>query len=208
VIIVTSCRPLLDNDIAIILAVTGMLDPFLQALKTTVDETRILPSLIPMLKKSKSIGMRYSDLQLGAAENTLEAITVLNSQGNRATFAALTAVEQMGPGEAALICEACEDPQAVLVTGDRRCVVALGVERSIASIRAQMVGRVCPLEIVLSALLRQVGIGRLRATNRTIGVIFSSGVKTTEVNAKEGIDSYRLSIENDVGADLLIDIPG
>jgi hypothetical protein len=99
------------------------------------------------------------------------------------------------PGEALLLAALVANPSAILLTGDKRAVMALTKMEPEA--RERLSGRIVQLEQVVLALLKKRGIEWLRARvcpsraiDKSIAIVFGSDCKASELEVEAGLRSY------------------
>lgn len=109
----------------------------------------------------------------------------------------LTGIHDIDQGEAILFSFASRNPNAVLVTGDKRSLIALAGDASCASIVSRLEGRVLCFEQVVRGAIDSTDfqtvcqrVAPAVACDKTMQVVFSQGVLTSEVNAQAALKSY------------------
>jgi len=71
-------------------------------------------------------------------------------------------VSKIDPGEALLIDYACENLESMILTGDKRCILALAAEPACAEIVALLKGRFWHFDCILEHLAVNFGWGNIR----------------------------------------------
>jgi hypothetical protein len=122
----------------------------------------------------------------------------------------LLGVEGVHDGEAALFGLLFENPNYLLLSGDKIAMRALRADPGLVSVYEILCGRVACSEGVLLALLDKMGVSRLaeaiapmREHSGMLNQIFSMGVDTSERHCREGLSSYLAEMVRDLGASFL-----
>lgn len=109
-------------------------------------------------------------------------------------------------GEITLIAMLCSDPQALLVTGDKRALRALA-EPGLEDIVERVAGRVLCLEQILLSALDRLGVGALANSierHRDLDVAIRCAVPlppyAVEIEVRRGLLSYIDDLRNDAPA--------
>jgi hypothetical protein len=126
----------------------------------------------------------------------------------------LLEVEGVHDGEATLFGLLFENPQYLLLSGDKVAMRALREDPGLTDVYESLCGRVACSEWVLLALLEKLGVRRLaeavapmREHSGMLNQIFSMGVDTPETHCREGLASYLAELVRDLGAPFLRSLP-
>jgi hypothetical protein len=119
-------------------------------------------------------------------------------------------VDDIDPGEADLFALLVERPAHLLMTGDKRAILALASVDTLGPLCKSICGRVICLEVAIQHLIREKGmdsiahaIAPLRKYNRMIGAVFSSGENTSEQDCLAGLSSYVKDLVRKTGPSFL-----
>lgn len=191
---------LVDNDLIIKIAVTDLLEETCGIFGLEPANTRRLGSLrfvgpkkIAKQKLRSRIStriIRFCDT-FPSIDESVDAALVERLSSPR-----------IDSGEALLIANAIVDREAVLATGDKRCVRALGTDPDLAFARGSLLGRVEILESIYLRLLDSLGFDavcdRVVANPPIDGMLdlaFRTGGSDKEMHARAALRSAEDEIE-------------
>jgi hypothetical protein len=110
-------------------------------------------------------------------------------------FEELSALDFVDEGEAQLLTLAASQQATVLVTGDKRAVIALAQSIAHSCVKA-LQGRIVPLEATLLILLAKIQARELRQAfsavlqHRTLGIVLSENTTSNHEKCVEAVQSY------------------
>lgn len=186
-------RLLVDNDVLIKLAHWGLLDPLPACFNLDWQHVTALTSLKfrarrgdTKLFKTPAVAARLAE-QL---ENTAEV-----TAGDPADLSKLQGIVDLDAGEVELVAACLADPDALLISGDKRALIALA-NACPPGVAARLSGRVICLEQLLTLIARETsetfvidGVLKHRELDSALrSVVGPTGCSA--VTFLEGMDSY------------------
>lgn len=200
---------LIDNDAFILLAAAGLLQPAIQTLGLSGAALR-LATLPFVIGRSKKIQKQYPADALIRAKLACAEIPELDSRPADHLLQRLAAVPEVDDGEAVLYGLVCERDDYLLLSSDKRAMVALATAEEIADLRARVAGRVICVEKVFDRLLDAHGLDHvaqavlpIRESNSTLRVLFSNANCSDPAGCRAAIASYVAELEVMVGVGFL-----
>lgn len=121
-------------------------------------------------------------------------------------FDFLSEIPDVDAGEALLVAQAASTPNALLLTGDKRCLRALAASESAQGILHALQGRVICLEQALILLARRWGFENVRervveseaiTLDRSVESAFGSGSSALEYNACGSLERRTQALDRD-----------
>ena len=212
---------LCDNDIVLKLASFDLLEDV--AALTENREVRVLDALRPQLLRSPKWRKKYGELALERALSFVENSQTITEAFDLEDSAALIDAHYdnaegrecaIDGGELVLISHAFHNPDARLLTGDKRCLHALGCHRHHNAraqiIHASLANRVLCLEAAILWCIRHHGFETLRARvvpqlncDEAMRAVFGSGMASQEGTVVSGLSHYMNNLEKTVGENWL-----
>lgn len=132
-----------------------------------------------------------------AANAVLSAVETFGElpQPHAATLAQFQDIAGVDAGEAVMLARLIDDPNALLVTGDKRALRAVAAMDP--SVKASLVARVVPVECIIKCVLDTYGIAELRARvcawrsiDKALSVVMGSRCDLPESSVRDGLASY------------------
>jgi hypothetical protein len=198
-----------DSDAFVLLAGAGMLEKCAGLLGFPLSNTRRLDALPYMLKKGR-LPKSYPADAIAAAMSTCTAIAALTAAPSEQSSAWVTDAPGIDPGEAFLFAHMLDDPRTLLLTGDKRALVALAGTPSLAAVATSVAGRVVCVEAALSLLVRNLGISQvapafqpLRTASATLRVVFSEVLCADQNQCLDALEGYFSALNAETGGTLL-----
>jgi len=173
-----SRRLLIDSDVFVLLAAAGLLDRAITCLGFARDDARRLDALPHMLSRGKKFEDLTSAERL-AALNWCDRIAPFRECPKPETLQVLADhAASIHPGEATLFAWCHDNPDAVMITGDKNALRALA--KGAPTFCASLSGRVACLEQLIASLVTADGVGSIYAAlairaqhHKTLVVCFS-----------------------------------
>ena len=184
---------LIDTDMLILLAASGTLAKVVAQLGFEMKDVRRLAAASHQARKSKSFRDLYGASVLEKVLPQIESIAVVEPAADLALLDQLSGL--LDPGEAMLVAIATAQHGSVLLSGDKRAILALGSAGPQQCIDA-LQGRVVTLEAVLWVLLKEVDSVSLRnvflvaPAHKTLRVVLSESAATSNETCAAAIRSY------------------
>lgn len=201
---------LIDTDMLVLLAASGLLERVVVQLGYTMQEVRRLPASIHQIRKSRSLRNQYGAVVLERALPLVEAIEEVGAARDQALLDQLNAV--MDAGEAQLTALAVEHHGSLLVSGDKRALRGLMNCADPVLLQA-MQGRIVTLEAALWLLLRDSPVSELRDAlqiaplHATLRIVFSEVNLSSADGCESAVSSYLANLKTEFG-DLLYNLNG
>lgn len=199
---------LIDSDVFLTLAGSGLLDRTIELLGFTPEQCRRLDALPYMIQKNRRIYEAYSAACRNDASAACDRIPAITDEPPLEEMESLSAVDEIDSGEAFLYAHLSSDETWLLVSGDKRAMRAIATDPNVATIRASIAGRVLSLECILKKLVEEDGVALVfpaiepvRETNMVLRTAFSDSHDDSQCIA--ALDSYLNKLKTDVGPDFL-----
>jgi hypothetical protein len=199
-----------DNDIIHKLAAFGLLDETLHFLEITHSDIYVLITAkykFRINKRDKG-AKRYGEETHGRICKIIASVNKLSNEPPSATVDCLGRSMGIDAGEAILFAAAAEDPQALILTGDKKALCALATSGA-NEIVEQLAGRILCLEQIVAGIMDATSfefvrdaVSKERDIDTTMKIVFSNGTMTAESDARQGLGSYTDNLRADTG-DLL-----
>jgi hypothetical protein len=205
-------RLLVDNDAFIVLSGAGLLEKAVARLGFEMDAVFCLPALPFVLGRSRRIQQNYPPDVVTRARISCDNVAYLNEREHtEGVLDELTSVSGIDPGEAVIFAIAAEDPDSVLLTGDKVSLRALGTAARAHKTRTALSGRVICLEYVYRLLVEADGpteladaFAILKPTNASLRIFFSEGNRSDHAACLLAIQKYYEDLSVEVGPGLLL----
>lgn len=187
---------LIDTDMLVLLAVSGLLDRVAARLGYEMKDVRRLDAATHQIRKSKSLRDQYGSAALDSALPRIQEIAVVEPAVDTDLLDRLN--DWIDPGEALLVAVAAAHRHSLLISGDKRAIRQLarcGDESCIQS----MQGRIVTLEAVLWILLKDMAPRSIHpmfmaaSFHKTLRVVFSRSNLDSADGCIEATRSYFIS---------------
>lgn len=152
---------LIDSDVFCKFAVCGILSDVSAMLGATRGTCWRLPDLGYILTNRKSRHYRDLGPQLAAVAADVAKDYQSLPLGDPAMLSLFTGVKGIDPGEVRLFAAAASSADALILTGDKRAITALGQVR--ADVRGRLYGKIVPQDAALLRLCEREGFERIVA---------------------------------------------
>lgn len=200
-----------DNDVIKKLAALDLLDPAIEALGFTVEETYVLPTArFKFLAGNAAKGQKKWGLRTHVRiVDFLGRVRAIDEQFDRDLHDMLAGVENIDEGEAVLLAATASNDGALLTTGDKRCLAALAGAEGCGAAATKLAGRVICVEQVVLKVISHTGFekvmqravpGLTELQDNALHVAFGSGAETKRANAEEALTSYVAELRGATGA--------
>jgi hypothetical protein len=196
-----------DNDIIVKLAALDLCDEAFRVLGLKFSEIQILPTAKYRLHvaRNKEKGIRRWGAEIHSRIDAfLSKVGEASETPDPDDEQILANIVGVDAGEAILFSAASRLPDSSILTGDKRSIVALASEPKCKAVVEKLTGRVICLEQVVRDAIDDLGFGSVlpRLTmgvhqDRTLGIVFSSGILTQEKDARDGLRSYIEDLRKD-----------
>jgi predicted nucleic acid-binding protein len=160
------------------------------------QEIRLLPDAKYVVRNSKRVAQHYAVEIRERAIAIVEACQPIQPLAND-VFQLLNTTEGIDPGEALLISAAHSENAFYLVTGDKRCLMALADAPQLNKVRQKLCGKVVCLEQLVQALIAAYGFENIAAKVITarqhdgaLNAVFGSAEQATQANVSLALAGY------------------
>jgi hypothetical protein len=195
---------LLDNDALLKLASYDLIDEALQSLQLKPGDVAVLPTAKYALLPTRNRLLRCKDEQTASRlEAFLAACSVIpQEQISPELLDKLTGIQSLDAGEAVLFAYAASNPDAIVVTGDKRAVGALAT----ADVADALSGRVMVLESLVAAMVLdafapvQEKVRSKPQVDKSLANVFGRSAPASIDGVVEGLDSYIRYLIEQTGA--------
>lgn len=201
-------RAFFDNDIIHKLAAFGLLAEALTALGLRPLDVFVLPTARVRFQvgKPEVASRKYGAEVAERIRSFLGSVDTVAESPHPDDERAVAGVLGIDAGEAILLSVVSRTPDSLLVTGDKRCLVALALAPSCMDICSRIQGRVLCLEQVLLSVITVLGVDRVRAgvvpavtSDTAIRAVFGSGIEALESGVSAGLSSYIEDLRRQAG---------
>ncbi len=186
-----------DNDVIHKLAACDLLREALQDLRVDAAFVLATARFKFYLKSPEKGAKRYGQSVHKRISNFVASARAITEEPNAEDIEVLNAVLGIDQGEAILFATVSRTSEDILLTGDKRSLIALAEHAGSQSICARLAGRVLCLEQVVQRIVSGRGFEHVRervapsvACDTVLQIIFREGLATTEAHAAEGLSSY------------------
>ena len=201
---------LIDSDAFLILAGAGRIDSALELLGFNHQRAFRLSPLPQMIGRSKPIREKYPAAARRQALMACSRIRGIVDRPDDELFQRLIEVRDIDDGEALLYGLLAERPLTLLASGDKRAMIALCSDESVADIQRSVAGRVICLESVLRRVVARDGVAAVAQsflpvmkTYKTLQIVFSEQNRTDESQCLVALDSCLDALKRQVGEGFL-----
>lgn len=186
---------LVDTDMLILLAATGLLERTAASLGYTIAQVRRLFAVTYQVRKSKRFRDTYGEEVLQRVAQIISTIKEADppSDSDHDLLGALTNL--VDPGEAQLMAIAARDRCTLLVSGDKRAIAGLAESNATSHIQS-LQGKIVSLEVVLWSLLSNQPAEDVRKTfapvlnHKTLRIVLSEHAAADHGRCLAGVMSY------------------
>jgi len=184
---------LVDTDMLILLAASGLLGDVASTIGYSSDQLRRLSATPHQVRKSKRLRDAYGEAVLQRIAPFIGAITDAEPPSDLALLDSLNSF--VDEGEAQLMALAASQDRTLLMSGDKRAVIGLAESNATACIDS-LQGKVVSLEAVLWSLLAHRCAEDVRKAftpvlgHVTLKIVLSEHAASDQVRCREGVRSY------------------
>lgn len=178
-----------------LLAASGLLERVTSSLGYEYSQLRRLAAAPYQIRKSKSLRDQFGQEVLLKVEPIVATIIAAEAPTNLELLDELNSTELIDAGEAQLMALAASQPLSLLVTGDKRAVIALAASTAHLSIGA-LQEKIVPLEAALLILLTKIQACELRQAfsdvlqHKTLRIVLSENTTTNHEDCVNAVQSY------------------
>ena len=186
---------LIDTDILVLLAASGLLEQVTSSLGYESSQLRRLAAAPHQIRKSKSFRDQFGQAVLLKIEPIVAMILAAEAPTNLELLDELNSTEFIDEGEAQLMALAASQHLSLLVTGDKRAVIALAASTAHSCIGA-LQGKIVSLEAAILILLTKIQACELRKAfsavlqHKTLRIVLSESTTTNHKNCVAAVESY------------------
>jgi hypothetical protein len=194
---------LLDNDALLKLAAYDLLEEALRSLQVAHDDVAVLSTAKYALLPAKNRLLRCKDEDTAdRLEAFLGACSVIpQDEIAPELLDELTGIQSLDTGEAVLFAFAATNPNARVVTGDKRAIGALATAR----VASDLQGRVMVVESLFEVMTArevepvQTKVRNKPAIDKSLANIFGRTAAASVESVREGLASYVSYIARETG---------
>lgn len=189
---------LIDTDAFCKLSVAGLLHEAVEFFGAELHECFRLPALPHMLNRGKLV--RKFGSEACRAMLTDATVMPLLPKPSDSWLELLTPINAIDPGEAQIIAAAAAEPALMILTGDKRALLAL---KNVVGAADVFSGRIVTLEAILLALCDSLGgeeVRRRVAALMSLDVMVSICFSETNQDPKSCLLSYYDDLVTKLGA--------
>lgn len=201
---------LIDSDVFVLLAASGLLDRVLSALGCSRAEARRLDALPHMARKNKKWKAKYDAQTLAKVEAEAITIPAITDQLTAETMALLKEVDGIDYGEAVLYGLLFEQDVMYLASNDKRAMRAVCSSVALKDLRDGVAGRIVCLESILAAILPTDGVPQtadklapILHADTMLQVVFTRHNIDHPESALAAVRSYLDALKRELGDDFL-----
>lgn len=186
---------LIDTDVLVLLAASGFLGHVASSLGYASSQLRRLSAAPHQIRKSKSFRDQFGQEVLLKVEPIVATILAAEPPADLDLLHDLNSMDFIDEGEAQLMALAASQPSSLLVTGDKRAVIALAGSTAYSCIDA-LKGKIVPLEAALLILLAKTQACDLREAffsvlqHKTLRIVLSENTTSNHDSCTEAVQSY------------------
>jgi len=207
---------IVDNDAILKLTACNLLDETLSLLNCSQSNVLVLDAaryaFRNLIKKQRPSDIeKYSLSGLERAVAFAENAKPIVNTPNLSIHDLLTDIPNIDPeGDINIVDKACELRDAILLTGDKRCIRAIATSNDIRFVYNSLATRIICFEEVIRALIIAISFESVRdavvpvlACDKVLRSAFGSGMQTTEENAINVLVAYIDDLEKITGKNWL-----
>ncbi|OYD88506.1 hypothetical protein CDG77_23300 [Nostoc sp. 'Peltigera membranacea cyanobiont' 213] len=189
---------LIDNDALLKLARYNLLDEVIASFNCTSTNLFVLATAKYSLFPAKN-RLRFCKEEISASrlEAFLQKCNSLNAQSaDPELLDALNAVQNIDAGEALLLATGATNQGSLVITGDKRSLIALCTNDSVAQVSRSLAGRVVSLELVFLLLVEhqftyvQECVRAKPDIDKALKIVFGVTAPASFEVVQEGLASY------------------
>ncbi|MBE9139312.1 hypothetical protein IQ254_19270 [Nodosilinea sp. LEGE 07088] len=189
---------LIDNDALLKLARYGLLNEAVALFGCTITDVRVLATAKYVLLPSKNPLLFCEDEEsYSRLESFLKVAKPLDTSLADPEFLdAMSAVQNIDTGEALLLAVGATASSTLVITGDKRSLAALCSHGSVAHLANALAGRVVPMEVLFSYLVKdqftyiQKCVRSKSDVDKALNIAFGVSVPATYKSVQEALASY------------------
>lgn len=173
-----------DNDAILKLVACDLFWDAIEVLGITQSDLRVLASA-KYVFKGKKVSGRYTEKIRNAAMAVAEQCKQIEAELSEELKS--IKIDGLDPGELILLSATKSEPAFYLVTGDKRCMVALANELGLTKTRERLTGKVVCIEQLILKLIPTQGFENVLAKilpaleyDKALKACFGSGMQSTE----------------------------
>jgi len=184
---------LVDTDMLILLAATGLLERVATSLGYTIAQMRRLPAAPHQIQRGRRFRDTYGQDVLQRVAPIISTIKEADLPSDLDLLGALTNL--VDPGEAQLMAIAARDRCTLLVSGDKRAIAGLAESNATSCIQS-LQGKIVSLEAVLWSLLSEDSAEDVRKAfapvlnHKTLKIVLSEHAVADHSRCRAGVISY------------------
>ena len=144
----------LDNDVILKLSAYNLFWDCMKAWGIPDAQIRVLPTAEAVFSRNQAIQEQYGDLACQKARQIAQKSQKLSSPDSILNYTRLSAVEGIDAGEALLVTVALADPEASILTGDKRFLKAFA-NSGLADLLKSLTGHFVCIEQLMLVLIAQ-----------------------------------------------------
>lgn len=200
---------LTDNDIVLKLAAFNLLDETCNMLSVSPTDVRVLYTaqyVFQYQKNFSKLSEKYTEAGVRRATEFVKNATPIYDTPDMDERMILSSNERIQPGEALLIAATKGIDYPLLLTGDKRCVVALANGQDTHHIHQRLCNCVCCLEQIIKGLIAQNGYNIVRdrvlpaaKCDSAVLCSFGSTGDYDEAEVIANLDTYIADLERSTG---------
>jgi hypothetical protein len=199
---------LIDNDALLKLARYGLLDEAVDILGCVSTNVCVLATAKYSLFPTKN-RLRFCKEEESASrlEGFLRTSNLLNTQSaDPDLLDELNSVPNIDAGEALLFAVGATNSDSLVITGDKRSLIALCTNDSVAQVSNLLVGRVVSMEVLFSHLVEyqfnhvQECVRSKPDADKALQIIFGVTAPASLESVREGLTSYINHLRTVTGA--------
>jgi hypothetical protein len=204
---------LCDSDAFILFGACGLVREAGEVLGVGLEDIRRLHPLPLMLDRGK-LERKYPPAIREKVKSWCAVIEPITEAPSEATRQRLVGIEGIHDGENDLFGLLFENPDYLLLSGDKVAMRSLCNGPGLEDIFRCLCGRVACTEVVLLGLLRTLGVkvlanslAPMRPYSGTLNAVLSMGADSSQEHCHAGFSSYLRDLTREVGPSFLLSLP-
>lgn len=184
---------LVDNDIVLKLARLKLLTDACEMLGLTPDNTQRLGALPYIAKRNLKSEPTALATVLEFCDNHP---AIAEGEDDPKLLAEISRSPKIDGGEARLFAIAASDTNVIVITGDKRSVIALAEERRLKAVARRLEGRIELLETLVARLIEAKGFDAVQEhvvksldVDKTLALAFVTQEANPEIHCRNALDS-------------------
>lgn len=203
----------LDNDIILKLIACDLFEEGIKALGVNQEQIRVLAVARFYFQKSRKIRQSYSEEICNKAVQLVSQCQRIQGDAvDPDELSLLQSIEGIDPGEAVLIAGTKNETDFYFISGDKRCLKALGWGKNLDAIRERLRGKGICLEQIILRLIEVKGFDFVfskvlpaRGYDTALRAIFGSGERATQDNVIMSLRGYIRALQEESNGLLMLD---